>query len=141
MEDKTLKHFGIKGMRWGVRRHLQGSVDSRYRKNSEKALRDVRFIYGNKGSGKNPSKMTTKEIDDEITSISSGRQNAKVIKRIEQANLKLMKEQKISQAKSAEWSKGKKAAVTVLATIGTLKVIDIVASGALIKFYMKANGF
>jgi hypothetical protein len=107
MNDE-LKHVGVLGMHWGRRSgSTTSSVSSKtsgLRKNSEKALSDVRRVYEHKGSGKDPSKMTRKEIDSEISTISSRPVTPKIQRNIERENSKLVKQRVQAYNKAADYA-------------------------------------
>jgi hypothetical protein len=108
-EEDYLKHWGVLGMHWGKTTGGDNSSGSSNkprtpRQNSEKSLLDVRRIYEHQGSGKDPSKMTQKEIDSEITSISSRPVTWKISRNIQKENERLVKQQVKAYNNAADYA-------------------------------------
>jgi hypothetical protein len=105
-----LEHVGVIGMHWGQHKTESdtsfGSSNKKTsaRKNIEKSLLDVRRVYEHNGSGKDPSKMTKKEIDSEITSISSRPVTSKIARNIQKENSKLVMQQVKAYNKAADYA-------------------------------------
>lgn len=76
--EEFLQHFGVKGMRWGVRKKREsgggssgGKVSAaEIRKNREAGVAEARKRTGLSSSGKKISKMTDKELDRELEELS-----------------------------------------------------------------------
>ena len=69
-----------------------------------KSLLDVRRIYEHNGSGKDPTKMTKKEIDSEISAITSRPVTPRIRRNIQKENDKLVSQRVKAYNKAADYA-------------------------------------
>lgn len=76
MENNTLKHAGIKGMKWGVRRYQ--NKDGTLTPAGKKRYADAHEDYVRAHDRKNPKSMSDKELRDRLNRLQMEQQYSKM---------------------------------------------------------------
>ncbi len=89
IDDLFIEHFGVKGMKWGIRKdRKKGGNGNRRRRNSKKATnkeealkkRDLKYIYENK------NQFSTKELNDLMNRIATEQRLSSMYKSSKSSN-------------------------------------------------------
>ena len=122
--NDNLKHYGVVGMRWGVRRSSRQLADERFRvskkqlsagrdiaKNTSEALRSASNVAGKLGEGNKPSKKVRKEL--------SSMTDQELRTRINRLNM----EQQYASLNPSRISRGASAARSTLEVAGNVAAV------------------
>ena len=131
-----LYHYGVKGMKWGVRRNrntgggIAGAIRRKQRANDEKELNKIRSkqrqvdreLRELRGYEKNPSKLGSSKISTAIrrSQIKSLEKTQSVLKKLEKENISALKE-----LDQIEKYQAKKAANKTLQKMNKMKIKDL----------------
>lgn len=109
MNNNELKHYGVKGMRWGDRKHLY--TYSKYGKNSSDALRTASNTVDQIGIGKKPSRKQRREM--------SKMSDAELRARINRMDM----ERRYAELNPSKTARGAQTAKTILSVVGGVAAI------------------